>query len=207
MIGQLTGKFLEKQLPFVILDVNGVGYEVQVPMTTVYRLPEPGASLTLYTHLAVREDAQDLFGFHEKSDRDLFRILIKVNGIGAKTAVTILSSMDAITLRHCVTTEDIGMLTSIPGIGKKSAERMVVELKDKLTNWQPGGADASEAHQLVALAESESTPSACDEAVSALQALGYRPQDAKKALKGADLTASVEDLIKTALGNMLKKSG
>lgn len=207
MIGQLTGKFVRKQLPFVILDVNGVGYEIQVPMTTVYHLPEPGVEFTLYTHLSVREDAQDLFGFHALSDRDLFRILIKVNGIGARTAVTILSSMDAGTLKHCVVAEDIGMLTSIPGIGKKSAERMVVELKDKLANWQPGGEPDSSDHALFKLDAHSSAPSPTDEAISALQALGYRPADANKALKGMDVkNLTVEELIKAALQNMLKKA-
>jgi Holliday junction DNA helicase RuvA len=132
VIGLLRGKILAKQPPSLLLDVHGVGYEVDAPMTTFYDLPEVGAEVTLFTHLAVREDAHTLYGFIALSDRTLFRSLLKVNGVGARLALTILSGMNAQTFIACVQAGDADALVKLPGIGKKTAERLIIELRDRL---------------------------------------------------------------------------
>jgi len=132
MIGMLRGTIVEKLPPDIILDVGGVGYEIQLPMTSFYQLPEVDHDVTLYTHFVVREDAQLLFGFSERQERTLFRVLIRANGVGPKLACTILSGMSANQFIHAVMNEDISALVKMPGVGKKTAERLVVELKDKL---------------------------------------------------------------------------
>ncbi|WP_341939553.1 Holliday junction branch migration protein RuvA [Marinimicrobium sp. C2-29] len=200
MIGRLRGTLIEKQPPFLLIDVQGVGYEVQAPMTTFYRLPELGGEALLYTHLAVSETAQQLFGFADERDRQLFRTLIKVSGVGPKLAVAILSGMEADDIARCVREDKVSALTKVPGVGKKTAERLVIELRDRLKSWElprrdllgddvPDSADqASDDRQ--------------DEAESALIVLGYKPTEAARMISAAARqapTANSQELIRLAL--------
>ena len=139
MIGSIRGVLVQKQAPLILVDVAGVGYELQVPMTTLFQLPELGSEVSLVTHFVVREDAQALYGFVEEGDRSLFRQLIKVNGVGPKLALTILSGMDAKRFAYCVERDDLSSLTALPGVGKKTAQRLLVEMRDKLKDWFAGG--------------------------------------------------------------------
>ncbi|KAB0508463.1 MULTISPECIES: Holliday junction branch migration protein RuvA [Gammaproteobacteria] len=204
MIGRLRGTLAEKQPPHLILDVNGLGYELEVPMTTLYRLPSVGEPLTLHTHLVVREDAQLLYGFFGKRERDFFRELIRLNGVGPKLALALMSSLEVDELVRCVQSQDTSALTKVPGVGKKTAERLLVELKDRFKAWetvpamfalvpnQPGGPDAPP----VATAEND--------AVSALISLGYKPQEASKAISAIkEKGLSSEDMIRRALKGMI----
>lgn len=136
MIGRLRGTLAEKQPPHLILDVNGLGYELEVPMTTLYRLPSVGEPITLHTHLVVREDAQLLYGFIGKRDRDFFRELIRLNGVGPKLALALMSSLEVDELVRAVSAQDTSALTKVPGVGKKTAERLLVELKDRFKAWE-----------------------------------------------------------------------
>jgi len=183
MIGRLNGLLLEKLPPQVLLDVNGVGYEVDVPMTTYYQLPALGERCTLHIHQLVREDAHLLFGFASREERETFRQLIKVTGIGARIALAILSGMNADELARAVATEDIKRLSSVPGIGKKTAERLVVELREKV-----------KLVQLYAEADGTSAP-ALDvrgDLVSALVNLGYKAAQAEKAADVASQRAGTD---------------
>lgn len=192
MIGFLRGRLAAKQPPVLLVDVNGVGYEVEAPMTTFYDLPDPGAEVTLHTHLVVREDAHTLFGFLRLSDRALFRSLIRISGVGPRMALAILSGMSAEAFARCIRDNDATALTRVPGVGKKTAERLVVELRDKLGKGEPGGAE------LPAVASGPANP--VEEAVGALIALGYRPPDASRmvrAIEARDL--AVEEIIRRAL--------
>lgn len=202
MIGRLRGVLVEKQPPSLILDVRGVGYELEAPMSTFYRLPELGQEVTLITHFVVREDAQLLYGFSDKSERQLFRSLIRVNGVGPKLALAILSGMEAEMFTRCVHEQDATMLTRIPGVGKKTAERLIVEMKDRLNEWQPALAALEQA----AISKAPGTNTRHDpvqDAVSALIALGYRPQDASKAIAGVEADGlSTDQLIRLALRAM-----
>ena len=202
MIGRLRGVLVEKQPPALILDVKGVGYELEAPMSTFYRLPELGQEVTLITHFVVREDAQLLYGFSDKSERQLFRSLIRVNGVGPKLALAILSGMEAEMFTRCVHEQDATMLTRIPGVGKKTAERLIVEMKDRLNEWQPALAALEQA----ATSKAPGTNVRHDpvqDAVSALIALGYRPQDASKAIAGVEADGlSTDQLIRLALRAM-----
>ncbi|HHH44118.1 MAG TPA: Holliday junction branch migration protein RuvA [Gammaproteobacteria bacterium] len=195
MIGFLRGVLREKQPPGLLLEVQGVGYEVNAPMTTFYDLPAVGETITLFTHLAVREDAHTLYGFSKLSDRTLFRTLIKVNGVGAKMALTILSGMDAGVFAACVQAGDTASLVKLPGVGKKTAERLVVEMRDRLADWDTGGATTGPA--------SSAPPDVAnpvEEAVSALVALGYKPQDASRMVRAVETRElATEDIIRTAL--------
>ena len=205
MIGRLRGTLAEKQPPHLILDVNGLGYELEVPMTTLYRLPSVGEPLTLHTHLVVREDAQLLYGFFGKRERDFFRELIRLNGVGPKLALALMSSLEVDELVRCVQSQDTSALTKVPGVGKKTAERLLVELKDRFKAWetvpamfalvpnQPGGPDAPTP---VATAEND--------AVRALISLGYKPQEASKAISAIkEKGLSSEDMIRRALKGMI----
>jgi Holliday junction DNA helicase RuvA len=195
MIGFLRGVLRDKQPPTLLLEVNGVGYEIDAPMTTFYELPGIGETLTLYTHLSVREDAHTLYGFSRQSDRTLFRALIKVNGVGAKLALTILSGMSADEFAACVRAGDTAALVKLPGVGKKTAERLVVEMRDRLADW--GGGEAP-ARGVGGAAADVSNP--VEEAVSALIALGYKPQEASRMVRGVDVSdMSTEDIIRAAL--------
>ncbi|MBB3168865.1 Holliday junction branch migration protein RuvA [Simiduia aestuariiviva] len=203
MIGRITGRIVEKQPPFVVVDTQGVGYEIQAPMTTFYKLPELGASCTLHTHLAISETAHQLFGFADKSDRELFRTLIKVSGVGPKMALGILSGMEAATIARCVAQDNVAALVKVPGVGKKTAERLVIELRDKLAGF------GAESGALAALEQASGAPvvaDARDDAEAALIALGYKPADATKAIGSAHKQspdANSQELIRLALKAMI----
>ena len=195
MIGRLSGKILSKQPPEVVIDVNGVGYEVEAPLTAFYDMPNAGQSIHLFIHTHVREDALQLFGFASAADRQLFRSLIKVNGVGARLALTILSGIETQQFITAVQQQDITSLVKLPGVGKKTAERLVIEMRDKLTQF-----DA----QLPAVG-SVAAADGIEEAVNALIALGYKPNEASKMVrklgdKDGPLTElSTEEIIKLAL--------
>ena len=193
MISRLTGKLIEKNPPQVVIDVNGVGYEADVSMQTFYNLPSVGETVHLYTQLVVREDAHLLFGFASAEERATFRQLVKVSGIGAKTALGILSAMNADELAQAIAEEDVKRLSSAPGIGKKTAERMVLELRGKLT--ASGIAQA----QLAAQADDSS-----EDIVSTLLALGYNEKEARAAAKGIPADTEVGEGVRLALKNLLK---
>ncbi|PRB83871.1 Holliday junction branch migration protein RuvA [Pseudomonas sp. MYb185] len=199
MIGRLTGILLEKQPPQILLDVGGVGYEVEAPMSTFYRLPALGEKTTLHTHLVVREDAQLLYAFAEKRDRTLFRELIRLNGVGPKLALALMSGLEVDELIAAVQAQDTSALVRVPGVGKKTAERLLVELKDKFKAWEslPGAA--------VPLASGPAAGgvSHTADAVSALIALGYKPQEASRAVSAIkEEGLSSEELIRRALKGM-----
>ncbi len=200
MIGRLQGTLLEKSAPELLLDVNGVGYEIQAPISTFAVLGRIGDPVILYTHLAIREDAHQLYGFSDKSQRTLFRTLIKVSGVGPKLALAILSGMDVNAFASCVHAEDVTALTKLPGVGKKTAERLIVEMRDRLKEWQSAGPLWDAVDQQ----EQASADSMLQDAESALVALGYKPTEAAKMLnKVAGQADSSEDLIRLALRNSL----
>ena len=194
MSGRLRGIILEKQAPDLVLDVQGVGYEVAAPMSTFFNLPEIEQEVTLYTHLVVREDAQLLYGFATVRERLLFRSLLKVNGVGAKLALTILSGSDVDDFARSVQEGDTASLTRLPGVGKKTAERLIVEMRDRLK-------EVSGAMGLKPVTSAAATlAGAKDEATEALVALGYKPFDADKMIRSLDSDGlSTEQLIKLAL--------
>ncbi len=199
MIGRLHGTLLAKSAPTLLLDVNGVGYEIEAPMSTFYELPAVGESVTLHTHLVVREDAHLLYGFVRESQRRLFRSLLKVNGVGPRVALAILSGLPDQELRRCIATEDVARLTKVPGIGRKTAERLVVELRDTLAA-EPGGAAGSGA---AAPAAPGARLDPVGEALQALQALGYKPNEALRAVRAiAPEGLTSEDIIRQALQAM-----
>lgn len=200
MIGRLRGTLAEKQPPHLLLDVNGVGYELEVPMTTLYRLPAVGESLTLHTHLVVREDAHLLYGFFEKRERELFRELIRLNGVGPKLALALMSGLEVDELVRCVQTQDTAALVKVPGVGKKTAERLLVELKDRFKAWE---SIPSIAPLVVEPQLAQAVSSAENDAVSALISLGYKPQEASRAVATVkEEGMSSEDLIRRALRGM-----
>lgn len=191
MIGRLSGILYDKNPAQLLIDCNGVGYEVSVPMSTFYNLPSTGEKVALLTHMVVREDAQLLYGFGTQQERELFRELIKISGIGARTALAILSGMSVKDLAQAVTLQDAGRLTKIPGIGKKTAERLLLELKGKL------GADIGAA---AGGAEAESS----NDILSALLALGYSEKEALLAIKQVPAGSTVSDGIRHALKALSK---
>ena len=201
MLGRIRGVLAEKTPPLVLIDVSGIGYEIQMPMTSLYQLPDVGNEATVYTHFVVREDAQLLFGFANKQERALFREVIKANGVGPKLALTILSGMSADQFAQAVADGDMSALIKLPGVGKKTAERLLVEMKDRLAAWQPS-------HQpgTTTVTQVQSDPvmaqpaSAQAEAISALIALGYQQVQATKVVKAVlRQGASSEQLIRDAL--------
>ncbi|MFR0672409.1 Holliday junction branch migration protein RuvA [Enterobacterales bacterium AW_CKDN230030176-1A_HGKHYDSX7] len=205
MIGRLRGTLAEKQPPHLIVDINGLGYELEVPMTTLYRLPKLGETVTLHTHLVVREDAHLLYGFFEKRERELFRELIRLNGVGPKLALALMSGLEADELVRCVQAQDASALVRVPGVGKKTAERLLVELKDRFKAWATSPAMftlVSEGPLSASIA-----PSAEADAISALVSLGYKPQEASKAIAAIDGKAgmSSEELIRRSLKGMIVK--
>jgi len=189
MIGRLTGILLEKNPPQILLDVNGVGYDVEVPMSTFYNLPGNGEKVSLHTHLQVREDAHVLFGFGTLDERMAFRQLLKISGIGARTALAILSGLSVTELAQAVALQEAGRLTKIPGIGKKTAERLLLELRDKLAKALPGVAGS--------VAAAAANPQS--DIVHALLALGYNEKEAALALKSLPADISVSEGIRAAL--------
>jgi Holliday junction DNA helicase RuvA len=201
MIGRLFGKILHKSPPMLLIDVQGVGYEVEAPMSTFYQLPETGAEIHLYTHLVVRDDAHLLFGFATENERHLFRSLIKVNGVGAKMGLTILSGMEAEDFVRCIRDGDTIRLTRLPGVGKKTAERLIIEMRDRLKNLNISS-DAVPAHGVGA----STSNSQADDAVSALISLGYKPQEASRyVLAVATPDMSSEEIIREALKASVSK--
>lgn len=207
MIGRLRGNLLEKQPPELLIEVSGIGYEVQMPMSCFYELPEIGTEAIVYIHYVVREDAQLLYGFNTKKERALFREVIKANGVGPKLGLAILSGMTASQFVQSVEREDISTLVKLPGVGKKTAERLVVEMKDRLKGWGAGDlftpatdtAPMDDGSDLIT-----SPQSAQDEAVSALISLGYKPVQASKIVSQVakpDMTS--EALIRESLKSMI----
>ncbi|WBA80157.1 Holliday junction branch migration protein RuvA [Endozoicomonas sp. GU-1] len=205
MIGRLRGILLEKKAPYLLIEAGGVGYEVEAPMSVFYRLPEVGVEATLYTHFVVREDAQLLYGFSDARERELFRTLIKVNGVGPKLGLTLLSGIEASVFVRCVHDGDSSTLVKLPGVGKKTAERLIVELKDKLSTWdssaaQFDGLTGTPLGQALAKQAADTE----QEAVSALVALGYKPQEASKVIGRIKVEGlSSEELIRQALRSMI----
>lgn len=197
MIGRLQGTLLEKQPPTLLLDVQGVGYELEASMSTFYHLPECGENIVLHTHLVVREDAQLLYGFYSLSERFMFRSLIKISGVGPKLALTILSGMSAEDFTRCIVEEDSKSLTKLPGVGKKTAERLVIELKDRLQKEDAislSGGSGSSAGKI------ERQVSPVNDAVSALISLGYKAQQASQMVRDLDVEdKSTEEIIRAAL--------
>ena len=191
MIGHLRGRLVRKSPPALIVDVNGVGYELEAPMSTFYRLPELGSEVELHTHLVVREDAHLLYGFATEDERRLFRDLLRVTGIGPKIGLALLSGIDVETFMRCVEAEDTAALTRIPGIGRKTAERLLIEMRDRISalgQLPPAGSKFS------------SAGGARAEAFAALVALGYRPVEVTRLLQGIEQEgAATEELIRRAL--------
>lgn len=191
MIARLNGRLLEKSPPLIVIDCNGVGYEVEVPMSTFYNLPELGQPVQVLTHMVVREDAQLLYGFGSEQEKNTFKQLLKVNGIGAKSALSILSGVSVNDLMLAVSQQEVSMLTRIPGIGKKTAERLLLELKDKFvvtgsTSAQP------------------TAKAATDDILNALVALGYHEREAQATIKLLEPGVSVSDGIRQALKYLAK---
>ncbi|MEK6735180.1 MAG: Holliday junction branch migration protein RuvA [Pseudomonadota bacterium] len=193
MIGRLSGVLLEKQPPHVLLDVYGIGYEIDVPMSTFYDLPAIGAQTTLYTHLVIREDMHLLFGFATESERQAFRQLVKISGVGARTALALLSGLSVSDLYHAVSTQDSARLVKIPGIGKKTAERLLLELRDKL--------DATS----IKIGQVTATPNNDSDILNALFSLGYNDGEANWAIKQIAADATVSDGIRQALQLLSKE--
>lgn len=189
MIGRLSGTLVDKSPPQLLVDVNGVGYEIDVPMSTFYHLPALGERVTLLTHFVVREDAQVLFGFLTATERSTFRELVKISGVGPRTALSILSGLSTTDLAQAVTQQDVARLVKVPGIGKKTAERLLLELKGKL------GPDLD-------LPRGEAPSDAQGDIVQALLALGYNERDAKAALKALPADVGVADGIRQALKSL-----
>lgn len=192
MITQLTGRLIQKNPPAVVLEVNGVGYELDVPMSTFYALPELGGSVTLLTHFVVREDAQLLFGFLTAKERTAFRQLIKISGVGPRIGLAVLSGLSIDELAQAVALQESDRLTRVPGIGKKTAERLVLELKGKLAEAIPGAAAGG------------SSPAAQTEVLHALMALGYSEKEATLATRGLTAETSVSEGIRQALKTLAR---
>lgn len=199
MIGQIRGIIISKTPPQLLIDVNGIGYEVDAPMSTFYQLPAEGSEVRLLTHFVVREDAHHLFGFYTQEEQRLFRTLLKVNGVGPRLALTILSSVTPAEFVRSVLNNDTGSLVRLPGVGKKTAERLVIEMRDKLSDW------------IEPLTPEQTKPSAplgrqnqLQDAIAALVALGYKSQEASRVVtKIDDGGAASEELIRRALREMM----
>ena len=198
MIGRIRGILLQKQPPHLLVDVQGVAYEVDAPMSTFYDLPEVGKEVVLHTHLAIKEDAHSLYGFGTESDRALFRTLLKITGVGAKLALAVLSGASVAEFTRLIQTADVISLTRIPGVGKKTAERMIVELKDKLGSFSGAGVIVGRVGGVV-------PTDPLTEATVALGALGYKPIEVQALLKKVDAPGlSAEELIRRALQAALR---
>jgi Holliday junction DNA helicase RuvA len=199
MIARLAGTLIHKLPPLMVIDVAGVGYEVEAPLSVFYDLPETGQAVVILTHLSIKDDSHTLYGFSSEAQRTVFRQLLKISGIGAKLALTILSGASSEELARYVAEEDSAALTRLPGIGKKTAERIIIELRDKLdvipigaASTGPGGGPSAPA-------------SAVSEAITALNALGYRPQESSSMVRAvAEPDMTVEDIVRLALQSMVK---
>ena len=200
MIGRIRGVLVDKKPPEIQIDVAGICYEVQVPMSTLYQLPEVGKELTLHTHFVVREDAQLLYGFFDEKDKSMFRSLIKINGVGPKMALGILSSMEADDFVVAVRSNDINAMVKMPGIGKKTAERLLIEMRDRLADWDAGAESGGDATRPAPAS------SINNDAETALVSLGYKPQQAAHAiaqvLKANPQISDSEELIRQSLKSM-----
>lgn len=204
MIGHIRGTLLDKRAPWLLLDVAGVGYELEAPMTVFYELGAVGEDVAFFTHFVVREDAQLLYAFASRYERELFRALIKVNGVGPKMALAILSGMEAARLVRCIEQQDITSLVKVPGVGKKTAERLVIEMSDRIAKLEGGHAIAAGGG--VGGAQLDIAIDAVQDAVAALEALGYRSRDASLAVAkvdGAEALSS-EELIRRALKSLAR---
>ncbi|MBT8445333.1 MAG: Holliday junction branch migration protein RuvA [Gammaproteobacteria bacterium] len=191
MIGFVRGRLAHKEPPWVVIDVGGVGYEIEAPMSTIFRLPDVGNDVQLRTHLVVREDAQTLFGFSTEEERSLFRNLIKVSGVGAKLALTILSGISVEGFKQCVLTEDKAALVRLPGIGRKTAERLILDMRDRI--------DGAVLTTAGAVAPGEPASARAD-AFNALVSLGYRPGEVQKMLDKVDTDGvDTEDILRSVL--------
>jgi Holliday junction DNA helicase RuvA len=199
MISRLIGILAAKRAPQVLIDCHGVGYEADVSMTTFYKLPEVGEQVSIWTHLLVKEDSHGLVGFIDEQERRLFRQLIRINGVGPKMALAILSGIDERQFALCIANHDVAMLTRLPGVGKKTAERLIIEMRDKIE--APGG-------DLPSAPASAAGPPIVNEAIEALQALGYKPADAEKMISRAQQQGEAGDsashLIRKALQTTVK---
>ena len=193
MIGRISGVLVAKNPPQIVVDAGGVGYEIDVPMSTFFNLPATGEQVVLATHLVVREDAHVLYGFATEDERATFRQLIRISGIGARTALSLLSGLSVAELRQAVTMQETGRLTRVPGIGKKTAERLLLELKGKIAEPLPGSGTASRA-----------PPSATSDILNALLALGYSEREALPAVKQLPADTSVSEGIRQALKALAK---
>jgi len=201
VIGRLRGILLEKTPGRVLIEAAGLGYEVDIPYTTFFTLPDPGQETVLHTHLSVREDAHLLFGFGGRADRDLFRLLIRTTGVGPKLALALLSGLDAEQFVHCVERDDVAALTRVPGIGKKTAERLLIEMRDRIGQLEAPVRPSGETAEKAPLREKD----AAGEAEAALLALGYRPQEAAKAVNAVcEPGMTSESIIRLALKSMLR---
>jgi holliday junction DNA helicase RuvA len=201
MIGRLRGKLLQKTPPTLLVEAAGVGYEIEAPMSTFYQLPDIGQEIHIYTHLIVREDAHLLFGFASEREQQLFRTLIKVNGVGAKMALTILSGMEAEDFAACIRNGNTTRLTRLPGVGKKTAERLIIEMRDRLKDFNLSAAGIPVNDQTA-----QSVNNYTNDAINALIALGYKPQEASRYVHAvANSDMSSEDIIREALKASVSK--
>lgn len=197
MIAHLRGILVSRKPPQLVIDVNGVGYEIEAPMSTFYALPESGAEISLFTHLSVREDAHTLYGFVSEDERRLFRSLIKISGVGAKLALTILSGMSVEAFARCVDEEDPDTLVRLPGVGKKTAARLLVEMRDRIKDAVPLGSGSVPV---------QSASNAVAEAQDALEALGYKNKEIARLLKSIDTEGlATEEIIRLALQGAVRK--
>lgn len=201
MIGQVNGILLEKQPPQLLVNVNGLGYEIDAPMSTFYQLPDVGQEVKLFTHFVVREDAQQLYGFFSRDERTLFRTLLKVNGVGPRMALTILSSVSPAEFVRCVLDNDTASLVRLPGIGKKTAERLIIEMRDKLSDWYKNEITANPG---ALKTEQGARHQSLQDAIAALVSLGYKPLEANRTVtKIDDGQSTSEELIRRALREMM----
>lgn len=203
MIGRLRGILLEKKAPYLLMEVAGVAYEMQASMSSFYPMPAEGEEVTLHTHLSISENAHQLFAFYTQEERQLFRMLIKVSGVGPKMALAILSGMAVTEFVACVQADNAAALVKVPGVGKKTAERLIIEVKDKLTNWQNNPSTPVTMNENIS--SSLSSMSMIADAESALIALGYKPMDAAKVIAQVQRSASPtnsEELIRLALKSL-----
>ena len=204
MIGRLTGLLAAKKAPQILIECQGVGYEADVSMTTYYQLPEPGESVSIWTHLLIKDDSHTLIGFSSEQERKLFRQLIRVNGVGPKMALTILSGINDHEFAICVTQNDVATLTRLPGVGKKTAERLIIEMRDKVDDLVSATTSARSSARVASAPGSFRS-----EAVEALQALGYKPQDAEQMVKQTEAAhADIESasaLIRRALQSSVQR--
>ncbi len=205
MIGFLRGKLLHKQPPFLLVDVGGVGYELEAPMSTFYALPDELDQVALYVHLVVREDAQLLYGFSDQEQRQLFRSLLRINGVGARVALAVLSTFSAREFIQCIHNEDAAALTRVPGIGKKTAERMIIDMRDRIDTATYSG-DAARATESNRARGDDAADNPVRDAIGALIALGYKANEAHRAVTAVKQPeAQREELIRNALQQLSKR--